>query len=291
MSKALQGKARFTRWGKHYLRALMRSHQLQICTNFMDPGLQVYGGRLFGSLRSTGDAIFLSLPAPVPQRSFNPWGNHNSRPQAQRPSQRASTCRAPEPGPDMTTYYAGAGGGCFSPNSKVSCLRGVHEVVVELQTVRAGDVLRVSDGFSRVRCVVKLAREASKRMINFPGGLRITPKHPIRVDGAWRLPGELATGTATPCLDKCVYNVVLDRCHILLVNGVECATWAHGFSDDKIIAHPFFGTTRVLKALTALPGWQDGLVVVDGVCKHKLTNSVVGFCSAGPVDEVAEVDQ
>ena len=43
MTKALKGEQRFNRWGKHYLRALTRSHQLQLCTNFMDPGLQHRG--------------------------------------------------------------------------------------------------------------------------------------------------------------------------------------------------------------------------------------------------------
>merc|ERR1711998_460306 len=61
MSKALKGQKRFNRWGKHYLRAISRSHQLQCCTSFMDPGLQRYGGELFKSLRERGDAVFLEL--------------------------------------------------------------------------------------------------------------------------------------------------------------------------------------------------------------------------------------
>ena len=36
LSKAFQGSERFNRWGKHYVRALLRAHRLQICTNFMD---------------------------------------------------------------------------------------------------------------------------------------------------------------------------------------------------------------------------------------------------------------
>ena len=41
MTKGLTGSDRFNRWGKHYLRAITRAHQVQLCTNFMDPGLQV----------------------------------------------------------------------------------------------------------------------------------------------------------------------------------------------------------------------------------------------------------
>lgn len=64
MKKALDGKARFNRWGKHYLRALGRAHQLQVCTNFMDAGLQGYGGSMFCSYRATGDRLFMTIPAP-----------------------------------------------------------------------------------------------------------------------------------------------------------------------------------------------------------------------------------
>jgi hypothetical protein len=31
----------------------------------MDPGLQVYGGALFTSLRESGDSVFVSLPPPT----------------------------------------------------------------------------------------------------------------------------------------------------------------------------------------------------------------------------------
>ena len=61
MTKALDGKARFNRWGKHYIRCLVRSHQVMMQTNFMDRGLGVYGGRSFKKLRIAGDKSFLQL--------------------------------------------------------------------------------------------------------------------------------------------------------------------------------------------------------------------------------------
>ena len=63
--EALSDSASFKRWGGHYLRSLGRSHLLQICTNFKDPGLQIYGGSAFERLRDEGDDAFLSLPPPV----------------------------------------------------------------------------------------------------------------------------------------------------------------------------------------------------------------------------------
>mmetsp|Transcript_2618 Transcript_2618/g.4803 ORF Transcript_2618/g.4803 Transcript_2618/m.4803 type:complete len:639 (-) Transcript_2618:83-1999(-) len=104
MTKALDGMDRFNRWGKHYLRALTRAHQLQICTNFMDTGLQVYGGQLFQGLRDEGDAVFLSLPAPKPSAA-------PARAAPRAAAATGSSARTRSSSPDMSTYYAGGGGG------------------------------------------------------------------------------------------------------------------------------------------------------------------------------------
>jgi len=106
ITKALNGKERFNRWGKHYLRAVIRAHQLQLCTNFMDAGLQAYGGSLFQQLRSEGDKIFISLPAPAKTKS----GGTGTR-TTTATTTATSSARARSPSPNMNTYYAGSGGG------------------------------------------------------------------------------------------------------------------------------------------------------------------------------------
>merc|ERR1712046_299843 len=116
MLKALKGKERFNRWGKHYLRALARAHQVQQCTNFMDPGLQVYGGELFRALRDIGDEAFLSLPPPKPSKALPPVALVAPTPTPPPPAARASwsgpsPARQRTPSPQMSTYYAGSGGG------------------------------------------------------------------------------------------------------------------------------------------------------------------------------------
>jgi adenylate kinase len=266
MSKSLNGHARYNRWGKHYLKALMRSHQLQVCTNFMDPGLQPYGGSLFRSLRETGDAIFLSLPPPTP-----------SKPEEARNGQTQNQCQAPTQSPNMTTYYAGAGGGCFDGTSLVTRLGNLSlQVSVPLNDVRAGDLLQVADGsFSRVRCVICIERPLSKGLVGLPTGLKITPGHPVCINDTWLYARDCPDAFPVPNTSGKVYNVVLESCHMLLVNGVQCATWGHNLK-GPIIGHPFFGTDRVLLALQNLNGWSAGLVFVQGTCKDS-TGMVVGF--------------
>lgn len=269
MSKALKGKERFNRWGKHYLRALVRSHQLQVCTNFIDPGLQPYGGALFRELRQKGDSIFLSLPPPKPSMQSRP--------------STVSNAGVPTRVPNMTTYYAGAGGGCFAPSSCVRRVRsrdhGTDEDV-PIEEVLAGDLLRAADGgAARVRCLVRIDRHAAKGLISLPCGLRITPRHPVRQGGRWQLPHDLPGARPVPNEDGHVYNLVLDRCHVLPVDGMECATWGHGLHGD-IIGHQYFGTQRVLESLAACEGWQAGFVHVRGTFRDE-DGDVVGFLGGG----------
>lgn len=116
MSKAFKGKERFNRWGKHYLRALMRAHQIQQCTNFMDPGLQTYAGRLFCALRTIGEEVFFSLPPPKPSKALAPVplpARTAPPPQAANTyiPPPSTTTRQRTPSPDMRTYFGGSGGG------------------------------------------------------------------------------------------------------------------------------------------------------------------------------------
>jgi len=56
----------FHKWGRHYLPSLSFAHKMQQCNNFKDPGVQVYGGALFESIRDEADDQFNKLPPPKP---------------------------------------------------------------------------------------------------------------------------------------------------------------------------------------------------------------------------------
>jgi hypothetical protein len=40
----------------------------------------------------------------------------------------------------------------------------------------------------------------------------------------------------------CVYNVVLSAGHVIVINGLQFITLAHGFDNHPVLAHAFFGT-------------------------------------------------
>ena len=47
-----------------------------MCTNFKDPGLQLYGGELCKSLQGTSDTVFIHLTPPIPSiKKYDAQGN------------------------------------------------------------------------------------------------------------------------------------------------------------------------------------------------------------------------
>jgi adenylate kinase len=297
MAKALSTVERFKRWGKHYLRAITRSHQLQIRTNFMDPGLQVYGGSLFKTLDSKGGEIFLTLPIKKKDYYYKTYHSPQVRqqhyvPPVQQhqqyvpsqpyvPPQPVVQAYIPPPDVDNSTYYGGSGGGCFDQNCTVLVVSQVNNNLVptRLSDLKKSDIVSVVDlqgnsGVARINCVVKLNRvEETKEnyLVEFKeSGLKITKKHPIRINGEWYLPKDFLEKSSdydlVPSTAGCVYNFVLDKRNVLLkVNGIECVTYGHGIEN---VHHSFYSTNNVLDTLSQLPGWDNGFVEVSGSLRY-----------------------
>lgn len=315
MTKALNGKARFKRWGRHYLRALTRSHQIQHCTNFMDTGLQPYGGENFRALRKQGDSAFLSLPPPKPDaqnarlaRSI--CGTQQPPPASQRGSRRKgrrtgrrkrskggspaaaqpAAAVGPPAAPSMTSYYAGGGGGCFGARSIVQVRTHSGIERKQIQDLERGDRVRVdalesrakAPVFARVLCVAKMLQSiGSAPLVQLSDGLTITPGHPVLHNGRWVAALEHSAAVnhipRVKTLPSILYNVVLDHTHVLNVDGVACVTWGHQLRQDGAY-HPFYGSQRVVLALMALPGFHEsGIVHVRGCVKDAQTHRTIGF--------------
>ena len=235
VSKAFSRGDWLTKWGFHYVKSLVRAHALQECSNFKDPGVQVYGGPMFKRLQETADTLFVSMPAPVPSvraaPSYSSYSYSSSSPAVH------SYSPAPAAAPVQMDRYMDRYGGCLHPNGRVILHNGTFKLVKNL---RQGDML---PNGARVRCNVQLSINAPLPMCRLPGGLLITPWHPVCMPGSdsWCFPALLHT--AEPVFVKNVYNLVLDSQHSLLVNGVACVTLGHGITHDDVRSHAFFGTS------------------------------------------------
>ena len=245
----------FRRWGRHYLPSLQRAHLLEACNNFKDPGVQRYGGRLFQTVRDAIDDLFCALPPPKPSKKLT--GN-----------------RAPV---RSMAAYSNRYNPCFHGNCLVRLADGSPRRVADL---RRGDLVHTAAGAApaRVLCVVKThCTNQRTSLVQFPGGLRLTPYHPVRVDGQWQFPLALHPAAEQPC--DAVYSFVLDHGHVMTINGVEVCTLGHGFTDNAVIAHPYLGTDRVVQDLRAMPGWAAGHIEFRPGCmaRDRSSTLMAGF--------------
>merc|ERR1712130_330853 len=70
VSLAFSKEEYYKKWGVHYLPSLMRAHLLHQCNNFKDPGVALYGGKVFTDVRDAADEMFLKLPPATPSNTY-----------------------------------------------------------------------------------------------------------------------------------------------------------------------------------------------------------------------------
>jgi hypothetical protein len=176
----------------------------------------------------------------------------------------------------MSRYYD-MSGSCFAG----ACLVAMHDGArTRVDEVRKGDKVL---GGREVACVVRTgASVAESRSLVKLGALLVTAWHPIREpDAGWVFPITVAGATVVPH-DGAVYNFVLGGVdgpdaldgHEMTIEGVVCVTLGHGL-DGPVVAHPYYGTERVVEDLRRMRGWDTGLVRLAGTVRSE------AGCSSG----------
>lgn len=231
--------AHFERWGAHYMRAYLRAQQLQMCMNFKDPGLQLYGGNMFRSIQALAERVFCDLPPPKPTASgYGVYGAYG-------------TIAAPT----VTTMsiFHDQGGGCFHGDCNISMADFTKKRIVNLQ---AGEFVKTPYGMAEVLAVVVCNQYAQSQPMTTIGSLLITPWHPVRdAEGNWYFPAD-RHGYQNHAVST-VYNLVLNKHHIVIAEGVEAITLGHGLT-GPVVSHSYFGTTAVIDDLNKQPGMEYG---------------------------------
>eukprot|EP00526_Cylindrotheca_closterium_P006893 CAMPEP_0113652538 /NCGR_PEP_ID=MMETSP0017_2-20120614/28065_1 /TAXON_ID=2856 /ORGANISM="Cylindrotheca closterium" /LENGTH=757 /DNA_ID=CAMNT_0000565403 /DNA_START=38 /DNA_END=2311 /DNA_ORIENTATION=- /assembly_acc=CAM_ASM_000147 len=225
-----------SKWGKHYLLSLARAHELQRCTNFKDPGLQIYATSKFGMIRDEAEEIFCKIPPPTPSRTVD---SRRFRPVA-----------------SMSTYY-NAAAGCLARGN----VRMADGRFVPVSSVGPGDTLQLGSSTVKVRCVITTECDNGvEELVELEGGVLVTPWHPIRKKGSlkWEFPANLGTVKLYSC--KMVYNFVLDSDCAVPLGPYEAITLGHGISADPVAKHAYFGSSKVIHDLRLMYGWNQGRV-------------------------------
>ena len=121
---------------------------------------------------------------------------------------------------------------------------------------------------ARVECVVATkCIEGFADLVKLDTGLLVTPYHPVNIGGRWQFPCSIGKIDRFQCAEV-VSFVLENNAPALLVDGIVGAALAHGLVDDgDVIAHPFFGTNRVIGSLSKLRGFDNGRVELrSGQC-------------------------
>jgi len=179
-----------------------------------------------------------------------------------------------------------------SYNSPVGpCFAGECQVLLEggkkvaLQELKRGTKVATPKGTRKVGVVVRTAIESGRLMMCRIGELKVTPWHPIRIEGKWVFPADVVEAQLEEC--DVVYSTLLEAdadvdAHAFEVEGVTAVTLGHGLvasNGADARAHPFFGSyTKVLGGLRDLAGFEseDGVAHCVGVHRDSV-GLVCGF--------------
>lgn len=303
VSKAVSIPEWYQRWGRHYLRAVRCAHLNQQCTNFKDPGQQHYGGVLFKDGRDDADEAFLRLPPPTPSASRPPAtrglsgvraGVHcgATRGGATRGGgSPTAVFRSLSHTVDMSRYHDAAGS-CFAGDGQVARMDGT---TTRVDAVRRGDVLVDGRGAAvTVVCVLETRLPVCTVITTLSTGLRVTPWHPVCVNGTWAFPCQVdGAHTAQDHTCHTVYSLLVERdgqwADTVVIDNTVCIALAHGRTDSPVLTHAFYGTDAVVRALQEREGWEHGLVSVVGARVPRGPDGLVCGLSALDTPSVIEV--
>jgi len=200
------------KWGKHTTRQYIRSLNLQIKTNFKDPGVQHFGGKAFEELSDKIDDIFNNMDPPKPSLATRATKVVTN---AQTFARTYNNVRN-----DYINGHGNTCGGCFAGDGQVPMANGLKKLVCE---VLPGDFLATPEGVRQVRLVLRDELYHPGCLIN---GLWITPKHPIRIEGKWVCP--FMTQEVEPnCPITTWYNFELNDGNSFIINGLELVALGH----------------------------------------------------------------
>jgi len=294
IEKAFSRLVWYNKWGKHFLHSIMNAYYNQQCNNFKDPGVQLFAGNLFNQIRIIADNVFCMLPAPKPtillthpysRSSSNNMrggssnmrgGSNNMRGGSSNMRGGSSNMRGGSSSPintqiapsNMSSYY-NRDGGCFSGDSQITLIDSNNNEYQQLVSlIKKGDIVKTiafkndkNNMFDNtiVKCVIKLLVPSGTISMCNINDMLITPWHPILYKNKWVFPNYIAPEKNIK-LD-CVYNIVLESNHTVLINSTPVVTLGHNFIND-IVAHPYYGSQKIIQDLSQMDGWDNGFITI-----------------------------
>jgi Mg-chelatase subunit ChlD len=240
-------------WGIHYLRAYRDHMAAGVCMNFKDPGLKTFETPEFLAFQAAGDTAFASIPAPALQRKADAHAD--------------AAARAALYTMNVSSAFNNSSGSCFEGSMPVRMADG--KTTKAVRDIRKGDQVYTMFGPATVLLAAEFnSYQPSQPMVQLTSQICVTAWHPCRNKfvGSWDFPSNIVQFQARPI--QTVYNLVLDRGHIIESGDYQFVTLGHGFQEG-ILKHAWFGGQEVVKALEAQPGGDVGRPVYTNLVAIK----------------------
>ena len=196
----------------------------------------------------------------------------------------------------MKVYNTSAGP-CFAGECLVKVPGGGAKVRIE-QLTRGMEIESMA-GPRTVAAVVRTAVPSGEILLCRIGDLKVTPWHPITMEGRWVFPADVAVAEAMAC--NAIYSILLQPdpdnpdAHTISVANVWCVTLGHGITSSASQdgrAHAFLGDYgKVLRDLSALDGFHtaDGVVYCSGTRRRGVDQRICGLVGERVVMENREL--
>ena len=264
----------FNKWGKYYLDQVCRSLNNQQKPNFKDKGMP-FGGPTFENLVDQASNIFNSLPPPEPSLINTPYTGISSYQTSQRPIVMAN--------------LNNASGGCFDSNCTITMADGSIKI---LKNLKKGDKILSCDlnnipQIASIICILEIKiTYGIREMVDFEGGLYITPWHPIKYKNKWVFPANIKAPIIKCC--NSIITLILDNHHIGFINGYQCIMLGHNYKNE-ILNHPYYGTDAIINTMKDHYGWESGKVILNEtsisfIKENEMTSSIKIDSSTTKID-------
>jgi Mg-chelatase subunit ChlD len=265
-----RGQTYWERWGRHYIPAYLRAHELQQRMNFKDAALQSYGSKNFETIQTIGDHVFGTVdpfdPSGTKKGQYPTYGSSS-------PPRSAMMRSLGSPMMSLTQSAGGAAlGGCWAPGSLIKMANGFK---VPIEDVRKGDLVWTIAGPAIVEYAIEIGTKQPTQPMVRLGDLLLTPWHPVLDKMTWCHPADL--GEIEYCPVPKVYNLILNKGHIVDICGTLTVTLGHGFKGNTI-EHAFFGNKDlIMYDMASQPGFLEGRPVYKNLMAKKVDGQIVGW--------------
>jgi len=168
-------------------------------------------------------------------------------------------------------YFNNASRPCIAGTTAVEIRRNNVLENVSATELKPGDCVRTSAGFAKIQKVFIFDAAGEHELVRLPGGLAITPFHPVfdrrqGQPGGWSYPIDIAGSQLEQCVGGQLVDLMLEEGVGFAVGNFDVASWGHGFVDreeEPVLGHAFFGSRAAIsRTFRQCRGWHTGVVRV-----------------------------